>query len=340
MSVRDQHLDPAMRFCDAAAPTIVPRLDTVFAHVAGARAGTDSEAVHDMRVASRRLRTAMGIFTPCFPHRRFQALRVDVARLTRALGLVRDTEVLLEALDLLRTEATEDEVPGIEDLIQTIHQDRARHRTSLLAALDETDHRHVRSRLEALLVDSGRRSAPHRAAVSFAQQARRLGARRIADLYGLAPFIHDPARKTELHELRKAAKHLRYSLELFQPCFGRTCGARIDEMKTIQDHIGKIHDCDVLIDLVKARLAAHVQEDLVAVCSRAVAVEPHADRMRHVRESLAPHADDVRPGLLAVLSRKHDERTQRYAAFLAWWDKHTAQGLRAHLYECVAAAGE
>jgi CHAD domain-containing protein len=329
-----------MHFCAAAASILEPRLEKVFAHAAGVRAGTDSEEVHDMRVASRRLRTAMGIFAPCFPRRRFQELRADVASLTQALGLVRDTEVLLEAVEPFRAAAAVDEIPGLDDLLQSLQQQRANHRDSLLDVLDATDRRRVHHRLAVLLADSSSRTAKHKSAVSLAQKARQLSARRIADLYGLAPFLHDPARKTELHELRKAAKHLRYSLEIFESCFGPSCAARIDDMKAIQDHIGKIHDCDVLIDLVKARLTAHAYEDIELLCSRAIAPEPLSDRLRQVRTSLTSLAGDVRLGLLALLGQTHDERIQRYEAFVAWWDEHDAQGLRAGLYECLAAAAE
>ena len=55
--------------------------------------------------------------------------------------------------------------------------------------------------------------------MSLRTVARRVLAVRIAEFYSYAPFIHDPARVTELHDMRIAAKRLRYTLEIFKVCF-------------------------------------------------------------------------------------------------------------------------
>jgi CHAD domain-containing protein len=66
-------LHAGMPFCAAAKPSIGQKLDDLFQYEAGTRAG-DVEALHDMRVASRRLRAAMDVFGSCYPASQFKPL--------------------------------------------------------------------------------------------------------------------------------------------------------------------------------------------------------------------------------------------------------------------------
>jgi CHAD domain-containing protein len=75
MSSEIAGLAPEMPFCAAAKPVISAKLHDLFKHEKGTRAGDDSEALHDMRVASRRLRAAMAIFGICFAPADFKPLR-------------------------------------------------------------------------------------------------------------------------------------------------------------------------------------------------------------------------------------------------------------------------
>ena len=70
----------------------------VLAAIPIALAGTDIEGVHDVRVASRRLRAAMDIAAPAFPGKWYKPLHRTAKEITGALGEVRDRDVLLEAL--------------------------------------------------------------------------------------------------------------------------------------------------------------------------------------------------------------------------------------------------
>lgn len=337
MSAKEQpQLHPDMYFRDAAQRVLAPRLEKVFAHEAGARAGEDIEEVHDMRVASRRLRAAMTIFAPCMPKRRFKPLKDQARQLTQALGMVRDADVLLDAIGGDRAKASEDEAPGLDDLIAVVRQEREAHRAAMLEAFDTANRKRFRQHLEVLLEDSRYLHHGDLGRERLAVAAQRICARRIADLYGFVPSIHDPVRKEELHEMRKAAKRLRYSMEIFQPCFGPDIDDRIADVKTVQEHIGQIHDCDVLIEIVRGRLAVHAQQGLETLLNLAAMDIPLEQRLLNIRDALSTRKTDARPGLLALLTRKHAERDQRYNAFIAWWDKHERRGLRTALYQCIA----
>jgi len=100
------------------------RWDAVWKAVPIALEGTDIEGVHDVRVASRRLRAAMDIAAPAFPKSWYRPLHRAAKEITSALGEVRDRDVLLEALCGQRETAPLTERPGIERLIARVEDER------------------------------------------------------------------------------------------------------------------------------------------------------------------------------------------------------------------------
>ena len=66
--------------------------------------------------------------------------------------------------------------------------------------------------------------------------------------------VSGSADNEDLHGLRLRAKHLRYSLELFQPCYGSGLDQRIEALKNLQDHLGAISDCDTVTALIDPTL--------------------------------------------------------------------------------------
>jgi CHAD domain-containing protein len=81
---------------------------------------------------------------------------------------------------------------------------------------------------------------------------------RLEELYHFAPFISDPGNVEELHNMRIAAKRLRYTLEVFAVCFESKAYNEIyNPAKEIQERIGEIHDCDVRVPLLERFLEKH-----------------------------------------------------------------------------------
>ncbi len=85
---------------------------------------------------------------------------------------------------------------------------------------------------------------------SVAENAPLIIAARVQDLVQWEPFLKDPSRVTELHEMRIAAKRLRYTLEIFAPPLGGVIPAVIERLKVLQDLLGDIHDLDVAAPLL------------------------------------------------------------------------------------------
>jgi len=117
-------LEPRARFGDAAAAAVEIRSAEVFEHARGVLDINDIERVHDMRVATRRLRAALEVFATCFPNKRHRGLLAEVKALADALGERRDPDVAIEELTKVANGLGAAERPGIAGLIEELHAEQ------------------------------------------------------------------------------------------------------------------------------------------------------------------------------------------------------------------------
>jgi CHAD domain-containing protein len=143
-------VDPYEPYARAAARIVRLRAKELFAHEKGVLDTSDIERVHDMRVASRRLRAVLEIFEPCFPHGDFKTVLRDVKALADALGARRDPDVHIDAMLALEAELQVANRPGIEALVARQRQRQARGNDTLEAALDHMRESELAARLESL----------------------------------------------------------------------------------------------------------------------------------------------------------------------------------------------
>jgi CHAD domain-containing protein len=119
------------------------RWGAVWRAVPVAIAGEDIEGVHDVRVASRRLRAAMDVAVGSFPDDWYRPLHAVAKEITGALGEVRDRDVLLDHLTKQRAAAAPGDRPGIDRLIARVGVERDAAREHMLAFLADLDDRGV-----------------------------------------------------------------------------------------------------------------------------------------------------------------------------------------------------
>ena len=110
-------LRPDLPFREAASLAVGTRAGEVWGHEHRVLDTGDIEGVHDMRVATRRLRAVMEIFEPCFPKKRHRKALKEVKRLADVLGERRDPDVMIDRLRALEAELAEEDKPGIESFI-------------------------------------------------------------------------------------------------------------------------------------------------------------------------------------------------------------------------------
>jgi len=149
------NLDAETPYADAMARTIEARFDEMMVHRAGTIAGRDPEALHDMRVASRRLRAAMDVATECFA-KRYSYFHGVVKELTDVLGGVRDCDVMREALLAYRNTRSADERAAVNRMLQALKVERDARRVELLAFFDRLERERFDVRFRGFLAEHGR----------------------------------------------------------------------------------------------------------------------------------------------------------------------------------------
>jgi CHAD domain-containing protein len=134
----------------AAARVVRLRADELFGHADGVLDTSDIERVHDMRVASRRLRAVLEIFAPCFPQSEFKSVLRDVKQLADALGERRDPDVHIDALKTFSKALVAANKHGVARLIEEQEERQARGNETLAAELERAEQRGLHGRLLAL----------------------------------------------------------------------------------------------------------------------------------------------------------------------------------------------
>ena len=119
---------------------ITTRLHEMMSFKEGAIDGTDIEYVHDMRVASRRLRAAMRNFADCFTRKKkFRRHLKRVERITRRLGAVRDLDVLIDRFQKDLKTVPEDAQIGVQNLIKHLQKEREERRVPMFRMFEKLD---------------------------------------------------------------------------------------------------------------------------------------------------------------------------------------------------------
>jgi hypothetical protein len=165
---------------------------------------------------------------------------------------------------------------------------------------------------------------------SLGENARAILKARIAEYYHYTPIVHDEQSGVLLHELRIAAKRLRYTLEMFRNVFGDEGARQIERVKAIQEVLGELHDCDVRIEIIEEELVELSGRQMHELSAK-LKQEPIDQHRAIVSSALRPPPDDPRRGLLALLSRQHIARHEYYEQFVERWDQFAAEGMRADL---------
>jgi hypothetical protein len=169
---------------------------------------------------------------------------------------------------------------------------------------------------------------------TLADNAERIVRVRLEELCAFMPRASVPEQVVALHDMRIAAKRLRYVLEVTGDCFGPYAATATRHVKAVQDLLGEIHDCDEQIPAVRAfaeRLRAADAGALVLAAAGADDLDPAVLRT-------APHARD-HAGLAALETHLRARRALLFARFLTLWDDLERKGFRARLEYAIRERG-
>ena len=229
-------------------------------HEPGTRLGEDIEELHDMRVATRRMRSAFRVFAPYFDPDALRRFLKRLRRTGRALGRVRDLDVFMEkAQNYLAEEEVQAESPhphecsDLDGLLEDWRGQREAARAKMLAYLDSKQYQRFVQGFGQFLVTEGAGALPPPPGRPVPQQVYQVVPALIYTRYevvrGYEPVIENASLET-LHALRIDCKRLRYALEFFREVLGPEVEEVVEEVVIVQDHLGNLHDADVACHLL------------------------------------------------------------------------------------------
>ena len=242
--------------CDSVATigiklVLVTRFEELYGFHEAALDWSDPEGVHSMRVASRRLRSALRDFLPFLRKRGLTPVQKRLKSVADALGDVRDQDVAIMALEKIDSNAPSQVSPTLKRFIDARKEVRDAARTELTSILEKTHLDQLQSDF-IVGVDASTASRKTRPAqqITYRNMSADIILARLKELEKLSSDLFNPFDVETLHEMRIAAKRLRYAIELFQTCWGRSIATYAKRAARLQTALGDLHDCDVWIESI------------------------------------------------------------------------------------------
>jgi CHAD domain-containing protein len=253
------------RLVDTAAKTLGRHLTRLFWNEPGTRLNLDPKYLHDMRVAARRLRTALLVFLIAIPEDTRESLGQDLRWIGRALGRIRDLDVGLKRVASMAARAPEHERAALYVLARYLEIKRARRRRRLLRRFDSKRFEAFRDRAHKWIVGipdfvasatTAETADPGTGPVSPAlAPAYMVGPRIVAEWDNrMRDACQEAERKStpaNVHALRIAVKHARYAVEYFTASEGQGAHQRAKQLARIQDKLGEHQDAATLLRQVR-----------------------------------------------------------------------------------------
>ena len=232
---------------------------TMRAHEAGSRLGDDPEEVHDMRVATRRMRAAIKLFQDALPERA-RWVRDELKWAAGVLGDVRDLDVQLEQIEEWSEGADDEAREALSSTGKALERQREEARGRLLEALDSARYERLESSFADMLklgptreTTPGSGSDPRsKADEPVLSAGPDLLSRRYRKWRKLADRIDEGSDPEDFHELRKEGKRLRYALEFFSQVYGEETATKlVRPLKALQDDLGRHQDAIVAAERLR-----------------------------------------------------------------------------------------
>lgn len=231
---------------------VLKHLHTIQHNIPGVRTQAGIEPLHRARVAVRRLRNALWVVRHLFPSEKLQQWVEEIRPFAKVSGAARDLDVCIAYLAVLER--------------RTKHSQEKRFIQTLIA-----EFRRKRDLLQPKLLRMLKGLERHRTLEHIAEYLRHLPMwfkegdmdifvplacerthKRLKEMMDFKQYVDIPQKSEELHQMRIAAKHLRYTLETFQPVLGRRrSGYFIKVAQEIQRLLGGLHDYDVWIAICR-----------------------------------------------------------------------------------------
>lgn len=221
------------------------------------------DAVHQMRVAARRMRSALQAFGRVLDRNQTRELIAELKWMAGELSGARDAEVIAERFAVLLTKVPDELKLGPIDaaVTRSFERRKADARSVCLAALDSARYLALHDRIDALLTGPPLTARASRKAKRELPRSVRRAYRRMESRMTTAQRQPPGERRDRaLHETRKAAKRLRYATEAVRPTIGKPATRLRKSLKSVQDLLGEHQDTAVSRPVLRG-LAAQAHLD-------------------------------------------------------------------------------
>lgn len=277
--------------------------EKMLARESNVRSGEDSEDVHQMRVATRRLRASLQVIAPVFDLAAIKRFRGKLSFVADTLGHVRDADVFLEHVRAYRETLSAPRRAALDQLLERVVGERASARADLLAALDSKRYQKFKHAFARFL------TTPHAGVVLRADHGGPLLLRDMAGSLiwrryeGLRSFgaVLTGASDEQIHQARIAGKRLRYTLEFFAEALGDGVDGCLKPLADLQETLGGLQDSVV------------------------------------ARERIAGFGLANTPGPRAYIARREVEHTRLLRSIPAHWARVDRPAYRRRLFELISA---
>lgn len=248
------------------------------------REGDNPEALHEMRVATRRLRAAMRDLRVPLGKAALVPFVEDIHWLAQLLGSIRDLDVFLQWLKAYGGQAPTAERPWVDRVIGDRQTERAQRRAELIEALDSTRYKAFRERFSEFVKEkpSGapKSKGPQGTLFELASTKVAKQDKRILKKAKGANLKH----LKRLHRLRIEFKRLRYTSEFFSSLYPRGLKRLIKTSTHLQDALGVVHDSDVQSRFLEHLRCAHLNDAAMSGTLDHMIRNLHEQERKHYRE--------------------------------------------------------
>lgn len=286
-------------------------------HEEGTRQGEDIEELHDMRVATRRMRAAFEVFGEAFEPKVLKAHLKGLRATGRALGRVRDLDVFMEKAQHYLETLPQDHRQGLDPLLSGWQQEREFARDEMIAHLDSEAYKTFKRKFFVFLNTPGMGASRLSTDVPSPHLVKHVAPVLIyTNLASVRAYnsILEMASIEQLHNLRIEFKKLRYTVEFFQEVLGAEAKAVINEIKAMQDHLGDLNDAQVACQILREFL----------------------DHWELTQSGLPMLVRQNPQPVVGYLAAKHAERHQLMMAFPKAWERFDRTELRRDLALAIA----
>ena len=226
----------------------------------------DAEDIHDLRVASRRLREGLALFAPCYPPMNISRLVRKIKQVTRLLGEIRNADEALLFFTALAAEFDGSCRNDLEELAGTFQKNRMKALNRLRIGLRKIAPGPLRDLCLRVINSPALFSPPAGGVDLFAPMsgfAREALDARLADVMKLVPAARLAKGVEAQHLLRIAVKHFRYRMEILAMLIGTHFEELHAAVKSYQEVLGKMHDLDVFAGIIREESFPAPTEKLV-----------------------------------------------------------------------------